>query len=150
MMISYRWQIAKKAASNSIYRRTTESVGGVFWKREVPGHSDRRESCGRTQHGGGQNSGKMVLIDSICIDNLKFTSLLSFTTRKNKTLIDSAWIWCCCLAKASSPRSLHFIIFWCFFRNSLCAHIFGHVAYRWKVFFIIESFIPRLWEEAQS
>ena len=57
---SSRWQIATTASSNSIYRRTTESVGGLFWNREIPGHSDTRGSCRRTQHRGGQNSGKLV------------------------------------------------------------------------------------------
>ena len=140
-IISYRWQIATKASSNSIYRRTTGSVGGLFWNREIPGHSDTRGSCGRTQHRRGQNSGKMVDWQS------EINHLSSFTARKTRRkLIDSAWIWSCFVGKILSLRiiwidarphtaSRSFIISWCVFRNSIYVHIFWRVAFRWKAFF---------------
>ena len=74
------------------------------------------------------------LIDSYWQSEIHHLS--SFAARKTiRKLIESAWIWSCCLAKILSLRRWSFII--------SCAHIFGRAAHRWKAFFIIESFIER-------
>ena len=154
----YRRRITTKASSYSIYRRTTESVGGLFWNREIPGHSDTRGSCGRTQHRRGQNSGKMVDWFVLTIWN---SSSIILYCKKDKKKIDwfSLNLKLFCRKNFESDNwidarphttSRSFIYSWCLFRNSIRVHSFWRVAFRWKAFFIIESFIQRLWREAQS